>query len=121
MRVRGLVDFQIRALSHALSFPQVRFVSYSTCSVFQAENEAVVAAVLANKQKEWALVHALPEWSRRGISGALSAHEAELVARADPKHDNVSHRGGVFLANARSRRRLVDFSLQYLRESAQHP
>jgi len=42
-RLERLARFQLECLKHALSFPQVQLVSYSTCSVHQIENEEVVA------------------------------------------------------------------------------
>ena len=45
-RVGKLTDFQEAALRHALHFPALRRLVYSTCSVHERENEAVVAAVL---------------------------------------------------------------------------
>ena len=47
-KVAGLARFQAAALRKAMSFPQVVRVVYSTCSVHDAENELVVAAVLAD-------------------------------------------------------------------------
>ncbi|CAI5972245.1 unnamed protein product [Closterium sp. NIES-65] len=48
-RVERLARFQEAALRHALSFPAAQRVTYSTCSVNERENEAVVAAVLPLK------------------------------------------------------------------------
>ncbi|KAL5104796.1 28S rRNA cytosine-C 5 methyltransferase [Taenia crassiceps] len=41
-RVEKLASLQAKILRHALSFPSVEVVIYSTCSVYQQENEAVV-------------------------------------------------------------------------------
>ena len=43
-RLQKLSDFQKQALLHAFSFPQVRHVVYSTCSVHNEENEHVLSA-----------------------------------------------------------------------------
>lgn len=45
-RLQALSAFQQRCLSHALTFPQVQRVVYSTCSIHTEENEQVVAACL---------------------------------------------------------------------------
>lgn len=45
-RLRALAGFQQRALSHALTFPALRRLVYSTCSLCQEENEDVVQAAL---------------------------------------------------------------------------
>jgi putative methyltransferase len=48
--------FQFKILSKALSdFPVARYVVYSTCSVYQEENEQVVLDVL-KKQTRWRTV-----------------------------------------------------------------
>jgi putative methyltransferase len=65
-RVRKLAAFQTRILCHALSFPAVERVAYSTCSVLEDEDEAVVRAAL-DRFPDWRLEHALPEWPRRGL------------------------------------------------------
>lgn len=45
-RLERLAAFQEAALRHALRFPALQRLVYSTCSVHERENEAVVAAVL---------------------------------------------------------------------------
>lgn len=45
-RLQALSGFQRRILSHALRFPAVQRLVYSTCSVHREENEDVVHAVL---------------------------------------------------------------------------
>ena len=37
---------------HALRFPKVQRIVYSTCSVFEEENECVVQAVLSLAQQQ---------------------------------------------------------------------
>ena len=45
-RLKKLATFQIKILSHAMSFPSVKYISYSTCSTYMTENEYVVSKVL---------------------------------------------------------------------------
>ncbi len=45
-RVESLARFQEAALRHALRFPGLQRLVYSTCSLHARENEGVVAAVL---------------------------------------------------------------------------
>ena len=77
-RVRKLSRFQFQALYHALTaFPTVEKVVYSTCSVYQHENERVVALALQKVRRrrgkddddDWELVapKCLESWHRRGI------------------------------------------------------
>lgn len=48
-RLQALAGFQRKVLSHALSFPALQRLVYSTCSLHREENEDVVQAVL----QEW--------------------------------------------------------------------
>ena len=66
-RLLNLCAFQTKALSHALSFPNVRRVVYSTCSVHREEDEDVVAACLATAGGRFRLERILPQWQRRGL------------------------------------------------------
>lgn len=69
-RVEALAAFQETALRHALRFPGLQRLTYSTCSVHVRENEAVVAAVLPDAEAAgMELAAALPGWHRRGIEG----------------------------------------------------
>eukprot|EP00252_Welwitschia_mirabilis_P011450 TRINITY_DN25703_c0_g1_i2.p1 TRINITY_DN25703_c0_g1~~TRINITY_DN25703_c0_g1_i2.p1 ORF type:complete len:558 (-),score=108.42 TRINITY_DN25703_c0_g1_i2:140-1738(-) len=82
-RLEKLAGFQKRALLHALSFPAVEKVVYSTCSVNQCENEDVIHSVLpyANAQN-FHLEAPFPEWQHRGIpvfEGAQKLLRTEAV------------------------------------------
>ncbi|KAJ2761333.1 hypothetical protein IWQ57_006079, partial [Coemansia nantahalensis] len=87
-RLQKLAEFQTSVVLHAMRFPGVNRVSYSTCSVHVEENEAVVARVLA-AQPEFALAPAdqvIPTWPRRGLEAAgLTAAQAAALVRALPE------------------------------------
>ncbi|KAJ1935038.1 hypothetical protein GGF37_006144, partial [Kickxella alabastrina] len=87
-RLAGLAEFQISIIMHAMRFPAVKRISYSTCSVHVEENEAVVAAVLA-AQDEFGLAPAeqvIPTWKRRGVAeGGLTPEQAACVVRTLPE------------------------------------
>ncbi|NWR81017.1 NSUN5 methyltransferase, partial [Centropus unirufus] len=80
-RLQVLATFLHKALSHALSFPALRRLVYSTCSVHQEENEDVVQAVLQESGSAFRLVHAFPSWPCRGLPAFPGA---ECCLRASP-------------------------------------
>lgn len=65
-RLQALAAFQRKVLSHALRFPAVEHLVYSTCSVHQEENEDVVRDTLL-ENSAFRLVNALPPWPQRGL------------------------------------------------------
>ncbi|KAJ1953136.1 hypothetical protein EC988_003164, partial [Linderina pennispora] len=87
-RLSSLADFQVAIVLHAMKFPNVKRISYSTCSVHAEENEQVVARVLA-EQDEFGLApadHVVPTWPRRGLSGVgLTDAQAKCVVRTLPE------------------------------------
>ncbi|KAM6242531.1 28S rRNA (cytosine-C(5))-methyltransferase isoform 2-T2 [Porphyrio hochstetteri] len=72
-RLQALAGFQRKALSHALSFPALQRLVYSTCSLHQEENEDVVHAVLQEQGSAFRLVNAFPAWPCRGLATFPSA------------------------------------------------
>ncbi|KAG1662267.1 hypothetical protein FOA52_002156 [Chlamydomonas sp. UWO 241] len=95
-RVEQLARFQESALRHALSFPSVQRLVYSTCSVHVRENEQVVAAVLDDAYSAgFQLSTPFPTWSRRGVAGALPKPLAKRVVRCDAYEDGTD---GFFVA-----------------------
>jgi len=47
-RLKNLSSFQYKIVNHCMEFPNVKYISYSTCSVFTTENEKVVEKLLEN-------------------------------------------------------------------------
>jgi hypothetical protein len=67
-RLQALSDFQTAILSHAMRFPSVHIIAYSTCSIHLQENEWVVSRVLAKPEfADWTLKRSLSSWPRRGL------------------------------------------------------
>ncbi|XP_074888471.1 28S rRNA (cytosine-C(5))-methyltransferase [Buteo buteo] len=91
-RLQALAGFQRKVLSHALSFPALQRLVYSTCSLHREENEDVVQAVLQEWGSAFRLVNAFPSWPCRGLA-AFSG--AESCLRASPA-DTLTH--GFFVA-----------------------
>jgi len=92
-RLISLQNFQIMALKHAMGFPQVDRIVYSTCSIHEEENEIVVGKALresaTNKsnQSGWKICNptCLDTWNRRGktIPNLISQEEAQCMIRCD--------------------------------------
>jgi len=82
-RLTSLSNFQAMLLRHALSFPSVRRVVYSTCSVHERENELVVHDVLQSTSSEFQLVDILPGFPGRGKSSTLL--QAKSCVRMSPE------------------------------------
>lgn len=92
-RVEQLARFQEATLRHALSFPNVEKVAYSTCSIHQRENEDVISTLLDfAASRGFQLVKPFPEWPHRGLPVFNGAHH---VLRTAAERDNMD---GFFLA-----------------------
>ena len=70
-RLQLLAKFQHEVVTHAMEFPSVKFVSYSTCSVHHEENEGVVESVLA-AHPEFELANSVEQWPHRGIAATAT-------------------------------------------------
>ncbi|KAJ6655682.1 hypothetical protein lerEdw1_004735 [Lerista edwardsae] len=81
-RLKALAGFQRKMLVHALRFPALQRLVYSTCSVHQEENEDVVRDVLQQAGEDFRLVEVLPSWPHRGLTTFM---EAKCCLRASPK------------------------------------
>ncbi|GAA5876202.1 hypothetical protein JCM3774_002324 [Rhodotorula dairenensis] len=92
-RIRALSNFQLAIVSHALRFSGAHRVVYSTCSVWEQEDEGVVMRVLAKKEMRdmgWRLAkrdEVLPTWERRGRVEACGGdiELAESMVRCLPE------------------------------------
>ena len=84
-RAMSLQKFQLEALSHAMRFPGVLRISYSTCSIYREENEDVVQKVMPLAEElGFELAKCLPKWPRRGFAEVLGTTEAAKVVRVNP-------------------------------------
>lgn len=82
-RVKALSNFQLAILSHALRFSGAKRVVYSTCSIWEQEDEGVVMRILGKKELRamgWRLESrqgVLPGWERRGRLEACGGDQSE--------------------------------------------
>ncbi|KAF4351362.1 hypothetical protein F8388_022737 [Cannabis sativa] len=91
-RLNKLAAFQRKALEHALSFPSVERIVYSTCSIHEVENEAIIKSVLSLASSfGFELEAPFPQWPRRGLP---VFEGSEKLLRTDPVED----REGFFIA-----------------------
>ncbi|XVE97733.1 hypothetical protein REPUB_Repub03eG0043900 [Reevesia pubescens] len=91
-RLNKLASFQKKALAHALSFPQVERIVYSTCSIHQIENEDVVKSVLPLAASHgFQLATPFPQWHHRSLP---VLEGSEHLLRTDPVEDKE----GFFIA-----------------------
>ncbi|XP_013926435.1 PREDICTED: probable 28S rRNA (cytosine-C(5))-methyltransferase [Thamnophis sirtalis] len=81
-RLQALAGFQRKMLAHALQFPALQRLVYSTCSVHKEENEDVVQDVLEQEGSAFRLVEVLPSWTPRGLP---VFPEAKCFLRASPE------------------------------------
>lgn len=93
-RLTKLAAFQLMMIKHAMKFPKVSRIVYSTCSVHATENEGVVgAALLSDEAKAGPFCLApreevLPMWHRRGVPEEMAVPEdAASLVRCSPGED----------------------------------
>lgn len=91
-RLSALAALQTKMIRHAMSFPELKRFTYSTCSIHEEENEGVVLAVLESEEAQqggWVLAprsEVLPTWPERGHVEAMGGDEdmASRLLRCTP-------------------------------------
>ncbi|KXN91668.1 Putative methyltransferase C2C4.06c [Leucoagaricus sp. SymC.cos] len=86
-RLNKLAAFQLKMIKHAMRFPNVQKIVYSTCSVYATENEQVVSSALESEEAAAASFvlapreEVLPAWQRRGYQEEMRKGDAGSVIR----------------------------------------
>ncbi|THH19811.1 hypothetical protein EW146_g1416 [Bondarzewia mesenterica] len=93
-RLIKLSAFQLMMIRHAMKFPSVQKIVYSTCSIHATENENVVQQALSSAEAQTgpftlASPHeVLPTWRRRGLPEMLAnPADAAALVRCSPGED----------------------------------
>ena len=109
-RIEALSSLQTKMLIHAMKFPQAKRIAYSTCSVYDKENEMVVSAALASieaKKRGWRILRrdeqldGMRAWNVRGrLSAFEGTNAAETIAEACIRCEKFTEEGtqGFFVA-----------------------
>ncbi|KAG8932046.1 hypothetical protein FRC02_001735 [Tulasnella sp. 418] len=94
-RLKKLSSFQLAMIKHAMKFPGLCKLVYSTCSIHPEENEHVVQQAIQSpecRSGEFKLAspsQVLPAWHRRGLTDQLG-NEAESLVRCSPGEDGTN-------------------------------
>jgi len=101
-RLAKLSAFQLMMIKHAMRFPSVKKIVYSTCSIHATENEHVVRDALNSDEAKGATFllapqnEVLPKWTRRGYPDEMdSPDQASSLIRCLPGEDATN---GFFVA-----------------------
>ncbi|KAH9945315.1 S-adenosyl-L-methionine-dependent methyltransferase [Epithele typhae] len=97
-RLNKLAAFQLKMIRHAMKFPSVKRIAYSTCSIHAIENEHVVGQALKTEEAvvgHFKLAHreeVLPNWHRRGIAEEMNGEvdNASRLVRCSPGEDGTN-------------------------------
>ncbi|KAG1747086.1 S-adenosyl-L-methionine-dependent methyltransferase [Suillus paluster] len=96
-RLNKLAAFQLMIIKHAMKFPRVQRIVYSTCSIHASENEHVVSRALQSdeaKSGSFKLAprnDVLPKWNRRGqAEGMIGTGDADSLVRCSPGEDGTN-------------------------------
>ncbi|KAF9223465.1 S-adenosyl-L-methionine-dependent methyltransferase [Gyrodon lividus] len=96
-RLNKLATFQLMMIKHAMKFPGVQKIVYSTCSIHATENERVVCEALKSEEAQrgdFKLAHrgdVLPKWHRRGLQEEMDSPEcASSLVRCSPDSDAMN-------------------------------
>ena len=94
-RLASLSYYQKKVLCHAMKFPNVKRIVYSTCSVNSEENEDVIQGSLefADNHRRFRLKKALPNWKHRVQNPKYEW--SELCVKCDFENDKTD---GFFIA-----------------------
>ena len=82
-RLQKLSFLQKRLLLHALSFPKVLRVAYSTCSIWEEENENVVKEAIKEVKSQFKLIKCMENWPRRGFADACKKAHKFIRVKSD--------------------------------------
>ncbi|KAI0784165.1 S-adenosyl-L-methionine-dependent methyltransferase [Abortiporus biennis] len=93
-RLSKLAGFQLMMIKHAMKFPSVQRIVYSTCSIHATENEHVVQQALKSDEANEGHFElapseqVLPSWKRRGYPDEMdSPSDAASLLRCSPGDD----------------------------------
>ncbi|KAF9000607.1 S-adenosyl-L-methionine-dependent methyltransferase [Cyathus striatus] len=93
-RLNKLSAFQLMMVKHAMKFPNVQKIVYSTCSIHAIENEHVVREALNSDEARTGSFtlaprcEVLPTWQRRGLSEELqNPDDGDSLIRCMPGED----------------------------------
>ncbi|GJJ08269.1 hypothetical protein Clacol_002479 [Clathrus columnatus] len=97
-RLEKLAAFQLLMIKHAMTFPNVQKIVYSTCSIYPTENEQVVAKALDLEEAKNAGFSLAPraevieKWEHRGVNKEMGEYkdQADRVVRCRPGEDKTN-------------------------------